>query len=281
MTGLAWTTEGDKVAGQQSTTHMNPSSFEDRPHVPTPFVTTQWSLVLKAGREDDEEAFEALGQLCRQYWPPLYAFVRRSGHTSEDAKDLTQSFFARLLSERRIGLADPERGRFRTFLLASMRRFMISEWRHATRMKRGGHVVHVPLEYSIEERLISNEPSTKETPETAYEKRWAMRILEQALERVHADYRRLGQEDLFGEMRHVILQRDHDQTYAELGRRLGMSETAFKVSVFRIRARFRQHVRAVVADTLPDSATAGEVDAELGHLLSVLREVPEGVFGTG
>ncbi len=250
---------------------MNPSSFEDRPHVPTPFLTTQWSLVLKAGREEGEEAFEALGQLCRQYWPPLYAFVRRSGHGPEDAKDLTQAFFARLLSERRLGLADPERGKFRTFLLASMRRFMVTEWRHANRIKRGGQCEHVPLEYSLEERLLAKEPSTTETPETFYERRWAMRIIEQALERLHADYRRLGQEPLFEEMRKVILQRDRDLTYAELGGRLGLSETAFKVSVFRIRTRFRQHVRAVVADTLPDSATREEVDSEVGHLLEVLR----------
>lgn len=254
---------------------MNPSAFEDSPRVPTPFVTTQWSLVLKAGRDDDAAAREALEQLCRQYWPPLYAFARRSGQRPEDAQDMTQSFFARLLSERRLGMADPERGKFRTFLLASMRRFMVTEWRSATRIKRGARYAHVSLDCEPEERMFKREPHTMETPETVFERRWATRMLEQALERLQADYRRLGQEALFDEMRRVILQRDKDLTYAELGQRLGLSETAFKVSVFRIRARFRQHVRAVVADTLPADATEAEVETELGHLLSVLRQPPE------
>jgi RNA polymerase sigma-70 factor (ECF subfamily) len=254
---------------------MNPSSFEDRPSPRTPFVTTHWSLVFKAGRDDDQAALDALEQLCRQYWPPLYAFVRRSGNNPEDAKDLTQSFFARLLSERRIALADPERGKFRTFLLSSLRRFMHNEWRTAHRLKRGAQYIHVPLDCDPEERFFAKEPHTNDTPEKLFERRWAMRILEQALERLQADYVRSGQLPLFEEMRRVILQRDKDMTYADLGQRLGMSETYFKVSVFRIRKRFRQHVRAVVADTLPESATTPEVEAELEHLLSILREPPE------
>lgn len=254
---------------------MNPSAFEDQPIPRSPFVTTHWSLVLKAGREDDAAAFEALEHLCKQYWPPLYAFVRRSGKNPEDAKDLTQSFFARLLADRRIGLADPARGKFRTFLLASLRRFMINEWRAAHCAKRGGQHHHISLDLDPEERFFSHEPHTNDTPERLFERRWAMRILEQALEQLQADYVRSGQNLLFEEMRRVILQRDSDLTYADLGQRLGMTENYFKVSVFRIRQRFRQHVRAVVADTLPEGATTSEIEAELGHLLAVLREPPE------
>jgi RNA polymerase sigma factor (sigma-70 family) len=254
---------------------MNPSSFEDQPFPRSPFVTTRWSLVFKAGRNDDDDAFEALEHLCKQYWPPLYAFVRRSGKNPDDAKDITQSFFARLLADRRIGLADPERGKFRTFLLASLRRFIINEWRASQRAKRGAQYLHISLDLDPEERFFRDEPHTKDTPEKIFERRWAMRILEQALERLQADYARSGQQPLFEEMRRVILQRDKDLTYADLGQRLGMTENYFKVSVFRIRQRFRQHVRAVVADTLPDSATTPEIEAELEHLLAVLREPPE------
>lgn len=231
--------------------------------------------MFKAGRDDDAAAFEALEHLCKQYWPPLYAFVRRSGKSPEDAKDVTQSFFAHLLTDRRIGLADPARGKFRTFLLASLRRFMINEWRSTQRAKRGGQYIHISLDLDPEERFFSGEPHTHDTPEKLFERRWAMRILEQALERLQADYVRTGQHLLFEEMRRVILQRDQDLTYADLGQRLGMTENHFKVSVFRIRQRFRQHVRAVVADTLPDSATTSEIEAELAHLLAVLRDPPE------
>lgn len=240
----------------------------------SPFTTTHWSVVLRAGNPDDATSDAALDQLCRAYWPPLYSYVRRAGHTREDAEDLTQAFFARLLADRRIGYANPARGRFRSFLLAGLKNFLVNEWRRSTRIKRGSGAVHLSFNCEREEHLFAREPAIHETPESLFERRWAMRVLEQALELVQADYLRAGQERLFDQLRKVLWAPQSDLTYEEIGRSLAMTEGAVKVAVHRLRLRFRDRLRDVVAQTVADGAPGSEIDEEIDFILKALQPAP-------
>ncbi len=250
---------------------MNPESSDTLPPPSSPFTTTHWSLIIKAGSDGGDAADIALEELCRAYWPPLYAFVRRIGNNPNDAQDLTQSFFEHLLSEKRISLADPARGRFRSFLLTSLKRFLVNDWRKANRMKRGAGALHLSFNCDPEEAMYVREPSTDETPETIYDRRWARRLLENALESVGQDYQRAGQGDLFEQIRQLVWGDGSDFGYASIGAKLGLSEGAFKVAVHRLRLRFRQRVRDAVAGTLPDPGNVEEIDAELEYLQKILR----------
>lgn len=251
---------------------MNPESSDTIPPISSPFTTTHWSLIIKAGGDSGTVADNALEELCRSYWPPLYAFIRRIGNNATDAQDLTQSFFEHLLSEKRFSLADPARGRFRSFLLTSLKHFLVNDWRKANRMKRGSGALHLSFNCDPEEAMYVREPSTNETPETIYDRRWARRLLEHALESVGQDYHRTGQGLLFEEIRQLVWGAGSEHGYAVIGPKLGLSEGAFKVAVHRLRLRFRQRVRDAVAATLPDPENVEEVDAELEYLQKVLRE---------
>jgi RNA polymerase sigma factor (sigma-70 family) len=233
------------------------------------FTTTHWSVVLAAGQRDAPDAQRALGKLCRTYWYPLYAFARRQGKSPEDAEDLTQEFFARFLENGSIGLADPARGRFRSFLLGSFKNFIADAHRHASRLKRGGGQSPVSWDaMSAEERYLS-EPKDKSTAEAFYEERWALKLLETAMERLGAELAAAGRERVFAELKGQMLgESGVAVSYRELSGRLDMSEGALKVTVHRLRQRFRQLLREEVANTV---AEAGEVDDELRHLVRVVR----------
>ena len=231
------------------------------------FVTTHWSVVLTAGRNDTALAQQSLEHLCRVYWYPLYAYVRRRGHSAHDAQDLTQAFFARLLERHWVGDANRERGRFRTFLLTAMSRFLADEWDKLRAQKRGGGVTHVPLQLDTAETRYGHEPADELTSEQSYERRWALTLLDTVLQKLRTEYERTGKGELFAGLNSCLVGGRETQPYAELAVQLGMNEGAVKVAVHRLRKRYRQLLRDEIAQT---TAQSGDVDDELHHLFAVL-----------
>jgi RNA polymerase sigma-70 factor (ECF subfamily) len=224
-------------------------------------------VVLAAARSDTTAAQAALEKLCQTYWYPLYAYVRRRGHSPQDAQDLTQAFFARLLEHHWVGGAERDRGRFRTFLLTAMSRFLAGEWDKARAQKRGGGVIHVPLQLDTAETRYGCEPADDCTPEQCYERRWALTLLDAVLQRLRSEYERAGRAELFAGLDSSLVGSRESQPYAELAPKLDMSESAVKVAVHRLRKRFRKLLRAEIAQTM---AATDDVDEELRHLLAVL-----------
>jgi RNA polymerase sigma-70 factor (ECF subfamily) len=224
--------------------------------------------VVQAADSGTGEGQAALAELCRVYWYPLYGFARRRGHPEEDAKDLTQGFFAKLLQEGAIARADAARGRFRTYLLAMFEHYRAHEHARATSQKRGGGCEVVSLEVLQEaESRFQEEPVTTDSPERIFEHKWAMSLLEQTLAAVRHEYVAVGKAALFGELKEVLWGGRGEVSYAEIARRLDSTEGAIKLAVHRVRQRFREQLRVEVAKTLlrPEDA-----DDELRHLFSAL-----------
>jgi RNA polymerase sigma factor (sigma-70 family) len=230
-------------------------------------VTTHWSVVLTAGRDDATGAGEALSKLCQTYWYPLYAYVRRRGYSPEDAQDMTQEFFARLLERSWIGRADRQKGRFRSFLLSAMNHFLADEWDKARAQKRGGGFTFVPLQFDQAETRYGHEPADHATAEQNYERRWALTLLEEVLQRLRAEYVSNGHAALFEALHPCLVGERTAQPYAELGATLRLSEGAVKSAVHRLRQRYRQLLHDQIAQTVERS---GDVEEELRHLFSVL-----------
>ncbi len=231
------------------------------------FVTTRWSVVLTAGRSDTLHAQAALEKLCQTYWYPLYAFVRRRGHSSEDAQDLTQEFFTRLLARNWVGRADQQKGRFRSFLLSAMNHFLSDEWDKARAQKRGGGVAPLPLQFDTAETRFSHEPADHVTPEQHFERRWALALLDEVLCRLRSEYEQEGRRELFATLHPCLVGDATAQPYADLAEKLGVTEGTVKAAVHRLRQRYRQLLRNEIAQTV---AEPGEVDEELHHLFTVL-----------
>src|SRR5258706_5949879 len=177
------------------------------------FVTTHWSAVLSAGRSDTSGAQQALEHLCQTYWFPLYAYVRRRGHSPEDAQDLTQEFFARLLKGKRIGTADQQKGRFRSFLLTGMNNFLADEWDKSRAQKRGGGMRTVPLQFDTAESRYGAEPIDKATPEQSFERGWALTLLDDVLKRLGAEHEGEGKADMFAALNPCLVGERTSQPY--------------------------------------------------------------------
>ena len=241
------------------------SRTEDRPE--PLFVTTHWSVVLAAGHGDTNRAGDALAHLCQTYWYPLYAFARRRGCSTHDAQDLTQEFFYRLLQGNWVAKADRQRGRFRSFLLSAMKHFMANEWNRASAQKRGGGQPILSLNDDSAERRYQFEPADTATPESLFERGWAVTLLEGVLARLEEEYRGAGKQSWMEAIRPALTTDRGALEYAELARKLGMSETAARVAVHRLRQRYRQLIRAEVAGTV---ASPDEVEEEMRHLFQVL-----------
>jgi RNA polymerase sigma factor (sigma-70 family) len=231
------------------------------------FDTTHWSVVLLARRSEVPQAKEALENLCRTYWYPLYAFVRRQGHSSHDAQDLTQEFFARLLEKDSLRFADVERGRFRSFLLKSLHHFLVNEWERGRAQKRGGGREIFSLDEEAAEQNYLQEPAAPSASESLYDRRWAVTVLERAMTRLGADYAKAGKEELFETLKNLLLTEGSREAYRGLAGPLGLSEGAVKVALHRLRQRFREKVRTEIAKTV---ASPDEVDEELRCLLAAL-----------
>ncbi len=244
------------------------ASWHD-PAVPAPareFKTTIWRVVLDAGNDSESVVQQALEQLCEAYWFPLYAYVRRQGHSPEDAQDLTQAFFARFLERGYFARADPERGKFRTFLLSSLKYFLHEEWRRNQRLKRGGGKVFQPIAPEEAENRYTAEPSDGLSPDVLYDRRWAEALLEQVMARLARDYESTGRTAVYTRLQQFLWGRQAEVSYAEMGAELGMAEGAVKVAVHRLRQRFRDLLREEVANT---AQTPEQVEEELRHLMGV------------
>ena len=230
------------------------------------FATTHWSVVMKAGDERGDEHARALEALCHAYWYPLYAYIRRLGHSPHDAQDLTQSFFAYLLEKQLLTKANPDSGRFRSFLLGSLKNFMANEWRRQSAQKRGaGQTISFDTQ-DAEDRYVV-EPVDETNPQLLYEQAWAVAVLDQAMTLLETEYAGAGKQLVFEQLAPCLQGDRQALTYAELGAQLGMSEGAVKVAVHRLRQRYRELLRASVANTVADPL---EVDGELRHLMEVL-----------
>ena len=220
------------------------------------------------GAGEDTEGRAALESLCTAYWFPLYAFERRRGAGPEEAQDLVQGFFAELLEKDYLRQADRERGRFRTFLITAFRHFASKEREKARAEKRGGGRTPLPLDFADGESRYLREPADDRTPERIFERRWALTLLDEALGRLRGEHRAAGREDLFEALQGTLGGGTAEaSSYAEVGARLGMSEGAVKVAVHRLRRRYREILRASIAETVADPS---EVDDEIRHLLAAL-----------
>ncbi len=234
---------------------------------PGVFVTTHWSVVLSAGKRDSPEAATALEQLCRVYWYPLYAYVRRRGYGPDDAQDSTQSFFARLLERDLIARASAERGRFRSFLLATLQNFLADEHDRAAARKRGTGQPSVSLDALEGEARYALEPGHEISPDKLFERRWATTVLEQAWTRLEGQYAAEGKADLFRELRRFNSAQEGAPSYGESADKLGLPENSVKSLVHRMRRRYRTLLRAEIAQTVADP---GEIDEEIRYLLRVV-----------
>ncbi len=233
-----------------------------------PFATTRWSIVLAAGKSRSCDSRAALVSLCETYWPPLYAYLRRRGYAADEAQDLTQEFFARLLEKESVASADPGRGKFRSFLLASLNHFVANEWRRERAQKRGGSQMILSLDFARGEDSLAIEPAHEQTPEKAYERKWAMTLLTTALTKLREEYAAADKLTLLSQLQPSLAGDDESVPYRELAGELGMSEGAVKVAVYRLRRRCRDILREEIAQTVSGPA---EVDEELRDLFAALE----------
>jgi len=233
------------------------------------FPTPHWSVVLAAGQHPSTQSLAALETLCRTYWYPLYAFVRHRGHSPEDAQDLVQGFFARLLEKQDLAKVEPGPGPFRCFLLTALRHFLANEWDAAKAAKRGGGQKAIPLDEVLAEDQYHREPGHNLTPDRLYERSWALTVLEQVRGRLREEFAVAGKAERFGLVEKFLPGEESPLTCAQVGERLGLSDGTVKSEVHRLRQRYRAVLREQIAQTL---ATPEEVAAEIRHLIAVLSE---------
>jgi DNA-directed RNA polymerase specialized sigma24 family protein len=233
------------------------------------FATTHWSVVLAASHGESEPAQRALETLCRAYWYPIYVYVRRKGHGPDDAQDLTQEFFAQLIAKEHLSLADREKGKFRTFLLAMLDYFLAREWSRAHRQKRGGQFIFISLDQQTPEERYRLEPADNDTPEKRFLRQWALTILKQAMDGLESECEANGKGALFREVRNLLSGERDAGAYAEIGRRLALSQGAARVAVHRLRQRYGELLRSEIGQTVSGPK---EVDEEMRYLMSVLSQ---------
>ena len=227
------------------------------------FATTHWTAVLAAGRQKTPESDAALEELCRTYWFPLYSYVRRRAHSKEDAEDLTQGFFARFLEKNYLAGLSAQRGRFRAFLLAALKHFLANEGDKAKCFKRGGQAPHLSLDWATADARFQIATPAEASPEVAFDREWAVALLDQVIERLRAECEADGRGRQFGELKVFLTVGRGVLSHAEAARRLGLNEPAARVAVHRLRKRYRQLLRETIAQTLADPA---QVDEEIRAL---------------
>ena len=233
--------------------------------VPRVFPNTRWSVVLAATQPHSPESAEALETVCRAYWHPLYAYVRRCGHSPHDAQDLTQEFFRRLLEKHWLHDADREKGRLRTFLVRALKHFLANEWRRLSAQKRGGNQSHVPLDTALAESRFAAD--SKLSPDEVFDQQWALTLLDLTLKKLQAEFAVTGRAGEFDKLKSCLLAEQGAIDYSAIARQLGVHSGAARVAVHRLRKRFRQLYRREIAQTLVDGS---DVDGELRHLAAAL-----------
>ena len=232
-----------------------------------PFTTTHWSVVLEA-QSESPAAQEALEKLCRVYWRPIYGFVQRQGIGPEEAKDVTQGFFADLLEHRSLTAVRKEKGRFRSYLLGALKYFLADERRRATAIKRGKGQTLIPLEELSTHERLDMEPADPVTAEQIYERRWASTVLERVLSRSKDEYRAAGNAALFDSLKQLLPDEPGAPSQADIAAQVGMTENAVRQAFHRFRQRYQSLLREEIAQTV---ATPGDIEDELRHLIAVVR----------
>ena len=243
------------------------SAIGESPRGPGVFATTHWSVVLEAQGESPA-AQEALEKLCRTYWRPIYGFVRRHGTDAEDAEDLTQGFFALLLERKDLNSVRKEKGRLRSYLLASVKHFLADESRHAMALKRGKGQRLIPFDDVGERERIDAERYDRLTADQMYERRWAFTLLAQVMARLEEEYRSAGNVRFFDQMKKMLMDEPGRPSQAQVASEFDMTENAVKQAFYRFRQRYQTLLRDEIAHTV---ATPGDIEAELRHLISVVR----------
>jgi RNA polymerase sigma-70 factor (ECF subfamily) len=233
------------------------------------FPTTRWSCVARAGGPPTPEARAALAELCGTYWYPIYALIRRKGHSAEEALDLTQDYFARLLEKRTIGAADPEKGRFRSFLLADCKFFLADRRDRDRALKRGGDRPVLSIDARDAEGRFLREPSHDQTPERLFERDWALALIARVFDRMERHYGETGRSELFSRLKPLVSSEPDAAARAVVAAELGMADGNLRVAIHRLRARFAAGLREEVAATLQDASQAA-VEEELSALYSLL-----------
>ncbi len=222
------------------------------------FATTRWTLVLDAGQSGTPQAAEALEVLCQSYWFPLYAYVRRRGHGKEDAEDLTQAFFADLLVRRDLAGTESGKGKFRAFLLACLKNFLANERDKSQRLKRGGSITHLSLDWQSADSQFQIADVTQAAPDAAFDREWAMTLLERVVVRLRDEWEAEGKLERFERMRVFLTAGKGEIPFAMAAGEMGMDEGSLRVAVHRMRKRYRELLRKEVADTLLDPAMVRE-----------------------
>ena len=233
------------------------------------FLTTRWSIVLAAkdASDGDSHAGRALEELCHAYWRPLYAFLRRDGHNEHDAQDLTQAFFATLIDKNFLQSVDQQKGRFRSFLLAAIKNFRNNQHAYTKAKKRGGGHTHVSFDYEAGERWFAQMATGQQTPEREFEYRWALTVLEAALDAVRRELTSAGNPEHFELLKPYMTGGDDSTSYGKVAESLGVSEGGARSAVHRIRRRYRRALRDLVAQTV---GRQEDIDDEIRELLQVL-----------
>jgi RNA polymerase sigma-70 factor (ECF subfamily) len=221
--------------------------------------------VLSAQDKSSPHSIEALESLCRTYWYPLYAFVRRRGRSPHDAQDLTQGFFARLLEKDYLKSADSEKGKFRTFLLVALKRFLADEWDHQHAQKRGGFASILSIDQELAESRFAAELAHQLQPDVLFDRQWAMTLVERVMARLQEEYLTSGRATLFEHLRSCLVKDESALPYAEIASQLNLTEAAIKMAVHRLRARYREILHAEIADTV---SAPEDIEDEIRHLFS-------------
>jgi RNA polymerase sigma-70 factor (ECF subfamily) len=231
------------------------------------FTTTCWTVIVKAADQDTPEARQALADLCQAYWYPLYAYLRRRGHSPHEAEDLTQGFFTDILARGSLKAVDPERGRFRSFLLAALKHYVSNRRDWDRRQRRGGKIPHLSLDFGDAESCYLREPAHEETPESLFQRRWALTLIARALDRLETEVAAENKGPLFERLKYSLMGEGNTVPHARLGEELGMSEGAVKVAVHRLRKRFKALLQEEIARTLADP---GDFPQEINELFLIL-----------
>jgi RNA polymerase sigma-70 factor (ECF subfamily) len=231
------------------------------------FQTTRWTMVLAAGQGGTPQAAAALSTLCQTYWYALYTYIRRSGYGPEDAKDLTQGFFGRLVEKDYLKSVIPGRAKFRSFLLVALKRYLANEWHRANRVKRGGGQEFISLDEVDTENRYLAEPVDDKSPEKAFDRRWALMLLDRVMQRLEREASQAGKSQWFAQLRVFLSGEEGANPYPELAQRLGLKEGAARVAVHRLRQKYREALRLEIADTVQ---TPQEIDEEIQDLFAAL-----------
>ena len=246
---------------------MNGTQPTSGAHSPHEFCTTHWSVVLRAGRESGPESQAALEQLCQAYWFPIYAYVRRHVADPENAKDLTQEFFARLLARNLVSQADPQRGKFRAYVLTLLKHFLANQWERERALKRGGNQAPISLDALSAEERYALEPAESFPPDQIFDRKWAEATLERVQAQLRRDYEAAGMGNRYAQLKVFLLHGHVPKSYAGVAAELGLTEAAVKSAIFTLRKRFAETFRHEIAQTV-DSPE--EVEGEIRHLLAAL-----------